>query len=69
VSIFFAAPAFVAISSTARKNTVEIFMFSSINAKSLVLRDVKAEGRVTAFAVDPSGRTCTACICTNQKRF
>ena len=58
VSVFFAAAAFVAVSSTARKDAIEIFMFSSVKSKPIVLRDKRADGVVTAFAVDPSGRTC-----------
>jgi hypothetical protein len=57
VSVFFAAPAFIAVSSTSRKDAIEIFMFAAVNAKSLLLRDKRAEGVVTAFAIDPSGRT------------
>ena len=56
VSIFFAAPAFVAAASATRHDTIEIFLFASLNPKPLLLRDARARGRVTAFTVDAAGR-------------
>ena len=56
VSVFFAAPAFVASASITRHDTIEIFLFASLTPKPILLRDSRANGRVTAFAVDAAGR-------------
>jgi hypothetical protein len=54
ITAIFAAPVFVAFGTIGRAEAIEIFMFASLNPKPLMLRDARANGRVSAMTMDTS---------------
>jgi hypothetical protein len=56
ITAIFAAPVFVAFGTSGRTEAIEIFMFASLNPKPLMLRDARANGRVSAMTMDTSER-------------
>jgi hypothetical protein len=50
-----ATPAFLAVTSMSRSDTIELFLFPSLSPKPVLLRDARAKGIVTALAVDAGG--------------